>query len=370
MNHYPRMISCTVLVLVALAMASQAHAQFGRRENADRAQEASQLKRDSQKTQPQEAEKFPNATRKSPELQPTQKGGEKLNEIVGLYQAKNYPQTIQEADAYAATTDNAYEKSFAYQLAATAAADSGDNAEARDYFQKAIDANGLNNNAHYQTMYNLAVTQYQTGQNDAALATLNRLTAETKADLPEYARLRAGLLAQSGKGADAAPMFEQQYRQNPDDSAALNNAVALYQQANQFDKAGALLADAQAKGKLNDPKLYRALYVNQINQDKLQDALATIEAGSGKGLVPADADLANAYSVIGQKAYEKGDTAMAEDMFKRAAPLAKDGEPGLNLAKLLMNDGHKAEAATAAQAALAKGLQHPEQAQKIIQAGK
>ena len=271
-------------------------------------------------------------------------------------------------DALAAGSDNAYEKSFAYQLAATASADSGDNAKARDYFQKAIDANGLNNNEHYQVMYNLAVTQYQTGQKDAALATLNRLTSETKADLPEYGRLRAGLLADTGKGADAAAMFEKQYRQNPDDAAALNNAVALYEQSSDFDKAGALLADAQAKGKLNDPKLYRALYVNQINQGKLQDALSTIESGTGKGLVPADDNLANAYAVIGQKAYEKGDTAMALDMFKRAAPLAKDGEPGLNYAKLLMNEGHKAEAVQAAQAAVQKGgLKHPEDAQKIIQ---
>ena len=70
----------------------------------------------------QVVENFPDATRQSPHQQATKKGGSVLHELVELYQAKNYPETLTKADALLATTDNAYERSFASQIAANAAA--------------------------------------------------------------------------------------------------------------------------------------------------------------------------------------------------------------------------------------------------------
>ena len=66
-----------------------------------------------------------------------------------------------EAEALASTSTNAYERSFAYQLAGTAAADAGDKDKALADFKLAVDSNGLNNDEHYQVMFNLAVMQYQ-----------------------------------------------------------------------------------------------------------------------------------------------------------------------------------------------------------------
>lgn len=333
-------------------------AQVGRYDPAER--EAHKHKQDAET-----ASKFPNAKRESPQLTATKQGGKTLKELVDAYQAKNYADVIAKAEAFAPTTDNAYEKAFAYQLAGTAAADSHDNAKAMADFQKALDANGLDNDQHYQVMYNLAVVQYQQQQYDAALKTLDRYLAETGADPAESADLRASMLANLNQGGQAASMFEQTWRKNPADSKALANAVALYQQDKQYDKANALLLDAKAKGGL-DANGYRALYVGQISAGKDQDALATIAEGLGNGKIAQDDKLANAYTVLAQNAYAQGNPKAAIELYQKAAPIAADGEPALNLARVLMNEGRLPEAKQAAQQALDKGVKNTADAQKIL----
>ena len=268
-----------------------------------------------------------------------------------------------------ATTGNAYERSFASQIAAAAVAESGDDAKAVAYFKQAIDANGLDNNDHYVAMYNLAVTQYKVKQYAEALKTVERLTSETKSDAQEYDALKGTLLASLDRPADAAALYERMYARDPADKKALMNAVALYQQAENFAKADALLAGAKGKGQLTTPDEYRALYVGYINTGKLQDAISTIDEGLAKGVVQPSADLVKVYAVIAQTAYGDNDTKLAIDMYGRAAAISSDGEQGLNLAKVLLNEGRIAEAKKAAQQALDKGLKNPAEAKRILATG-
>jgi len=89
-----------------IAATGSAFAQVGRYDPAER---------EAHKQQKQDAEtaaKFPNAKRESPHLEATKKGGKGLNEIVEAYQSKNYADAIAKGEAFAAATDNAYEKSF------------------------------------------------------------------------------------------------------------------------------------------------------------------------------------------------------------------------------------------------------------------
>jgi tetratricopeptide (TPR) repeat protein len=353
-----RLAAALVAALLSIS-AMPSSAQVGRYDPAER--EAHKQKQH----QAEASSKFPNAKRESPNLQATKKGGKTLKDLVDAYQAKNYADAIAQGESFAATTDNAYEKAFAYQLAGTAAADSKDNAKAAADFQKAIDANGLDNDQHYQVMYNLAVVQYQLHQYDAALKTLDRYLAETGVDPSETAELRASMLANLNQGGQAAAMFEQTWRKNPADAKALANAVALYQQDKQFDKANALLVEAKAKGGL-DAEGYHALYVGQISAGKDKDALATINEGLASGKIAQDDKLANAYTVLAQNAFMAGDMKGAIELYKKAAPIAADGEPALNLARVLMNEGRLAEAKQAAQQALDKGVKHPDDAKKIL----
>jgi len=309
--------------------------------------------------------KFPNATRVSPETEATKSGGQVLTDVVALYQAKQYPEAIQKAEALASVSTNAYERSFAYQLAATAAADAGDKTKALADFKAAIDNNGLGNDEHYQVMFNLAVMQYQTQHPADALATIDRLMTETKSTTPQYLGLKAGALAQLNRAAEAAPIFEQIHAADPSNNQALMNAVAAYQQANQPAKANALLAAAQGTGGLKNAAQYRSLYVGYINDNKPKQALAVIDEGIAKGVIQPSADLAKAYSVIAQDAYASGDAATAIAMYGKAAPMAADGEPALNLARVLWNEKRFDEARVAAKQALQKGVADSAAARKL-----
>src|SRR5690606_14169000 len=123
----------------------------------------------------------------------------------------------------------AYDTSFAYTMAGNAAASSDQQARAADYIARAIAANGLDNDSHYATMYNLAVIQYGEEQYPAALATIDRFLAETKSDKPEHLAFRAGILANMGRDAEAAAAYLDLVAKNPGDKQLLMNAVAALQ---------------------------------------------------------------------------------------------------------------------------------------------
>ena len=310
---------------------------------------------------------YPQATRESPEAKAKGKGFEKLQALQESFEKQDNAAVIAQADAIGADAEtSAYEKAFAWQLAGNAAADLGDESKAVEYFKKALDANGLDNNSHYQVMYNLAVVQFGLDRHADALATLDRFLAETKSDKAEHQAFRAGILANSGQGDAAASIYAEQLAKNPDDMKLRMNAVAAYQAADQFDKANALLAEAQQKGLLTEPNQYRALYVGYINADKDKDALAVIDDGIAKGVIQPSPALAKDLMVLAQKAYYAGSDMDAVALYKRAAPMAADGEAWLNLAMILSDQGKGAEAKAAAQSALDKGVKKPEDARRIL----
>lgn len=324
-------------------------------------------KQDDETASSSSASLYPLATRVEPEAQASRAGTKRLQAISDAYEAGKYDQAIALAVEVGNDPEsNAYEKSFAYQVAGNAAAGSDKDAAAADFFAKAIAANGLNNNDHYTVMYNLTATQYGLNQNEQALKTLDRFLAETKSEKLEMQKLRGGILMQLDRNAEAAELFGKLIAAHPDDKTLRLNAVAAYQQAEQPDKAMALLADANAKGMLSSANEYRALYVSYINADRDKEALALIDEGIAKGVVEPGPDLAKVYMVIGQKAYYADNMTAAIDMYKRAAPIASDGEASLNLAKILFDTGKKAEAKVAAQQALEKGVKDAAQAKRLI----
>lgn len=373
-NLRPLTLAVAAALLAAFAVPTTSFAQSGYGDvgsDSMRARRAKRLKElgkgEDTKQQQEAAALYPQATRESPEAKSKGKGLKALQALQESFEKQDNAAVITQADAIGADADStAYEKAFAWQLAGNAAADLGDEAKAADYFKKAVDADGLDNNSHYQVMYNLAVVQFGLDRHADALATLDRFLAETKSDKPEHQAFRAGILANSGQGDAAAAIYAEQLAKNPDDMKLRMNAVAAYQAADQFDKANALLAEAQQKGLLDDPSQYRALYVGYINADKDKEALAVIDDGIAKGVVQPSPDLAKDLMVLAQKAYYAGSDLDAVALYKRAAPMAADGEAWLNLAMILEDQGKTAEAKAAAQSALDKGVKKPEDARRIL----
>jgi len=374
-NLRPLTMAIATALLAAFAVpVSTAHAQSGYGEvgsDSMRARRAKRLKElgkgEEAKQEAEAVALYPQATRESPEAKAKGKGLKALQALQESFEKQDNAAVIAQAEAIGADAGaGAYEKAFAWQLAGNAAADLGDEAKAADYFKRAIDANGLDNNSHYQVMYNLAVVQFGLDRHADALATLDRFLAETKSDKPEYQAFRAGILANSGQGDAAAQIYADQLAKNPDDMKLRMNAVAAYQAADQFDKANALLAEAQQKGLLTEPNQYRALYIGYINDDKDKEALAVIDDGVAKGVIQPSPELAKDLMVLAQKAYYAGSDADAVALYRRAAPMAADGEAYLNLAKILQDQGKAAEASAAAQSALDKGVKAPADARSIL----
>ena len=359
---------CAVLAtaVVVPAFAQDAGSTSMRDQRAKRMKELGKEK-GSDKQAAKEADMWPNATRKAPEEEAKGKNLKSLQEIQALYEKQDYAGAMASAEKVAATSClNAYEQSFAYQLAGASASELKDEAKSADYFKKAIDANGLDNNNHYTAMYNLVATYYSSGKSQEALTLLDRFLAETKSDKPEYQQLRAQLLAQTGKGGEAAKAFEDQLAKNPNDKRALLNAVSAYQAAGDDAKATALLEDGYKKGMLTEAKELQVLYTNYLNAERFKDAQKVIEEGAQKGILKEGPDLATAYSLLGQNAYYNGSDADALTFYGKAAPMAKDGEAYLNLAKIYRAQGKTADAKANAQKAMDKGLKKPQEAKEIL----
>lgn len=314
----------------------------------------------------QQPELFPLATRKPPERKTSSKEVKTANEIQAAYDAKQYADAIIKVDAATAESKNAYLLSYFYQLAADAWGKQGDQAKGADYYRKAVDADGLDNNGHYQIMFNLAVILSELDRDADALTYIDRYMTETKTETEQAVGLKAYLLNKLGRTAEGAALYEKMLVAKPGDVAILMNAVALYQQVENFDKANALLESARKQGLLKEANHYRTLFVGYVNASKYKEAQEVLEDGVVKGVIPPSQTLANDYSILAQNYLAEDKGAQAVDFYGRAAKVATNGEAALNLAKVLTYEDRIAEAKVAAREALAKGVKKPKDANNIL----
>ena len=361
---------CGALGLMVLAPSASAQQQSGttsmREQRAKRMAELGKNKDAEQKTE-EAAALYPSATRVQPEAKANPKIVKQLQEMQELFEKQENDKVIAKAEAIVAMPSaGAYEKSFAYSLAGNAAADKDDQAAAAGYFAKSVEANGLDNNSHFSTMYNLAVIQFGEEKYAESLVTMDRFLAETKSTKPEHAAFRAGILANMGRHDEAAVAYKKLVADNPGDKRLLMNAVAALQNADKFAEGNVLLEDAYKRGMLTEPRELRALYVGYMNASRWDDAQKVMDDGTAKGILQAGPELAKDYMVLAQNAYVDDKIPQAIALYGKAAPMAADGEAYLNLAKVLEYAGKKADAKAAAQKAIDKGVKKPEEAKAIL----
>lgn len=345
------------------------------------------------------AEEYPAATRKDPGLRASSRIAPRLNKVSEAHQAGD----LAAAEAAAAEIlgnekANAYERAITMRLLADLLLDV-DNERAKDYLRQSIELNGLANNEHYGSMLALAQIQMQEDDYTGALATLDRMLAETKSDKPEIQVLRGNALyrleryddaiavlepvikgnpdargdwtqllmasyAEGGRAGEAIALAEQIASRTPDDKRAQLNLASVYLQADDYPKAIAVYERLRQAGQLSEERDYRNLSALHLNNDNGERAaIEVINEGLAKGVLKGDyttyASLAQAYYFSDQ--YEK-----AIEAYRKAAPLDDDGGTYLNLAKVLANEGRTAESKAAAQQALDKGLPNPEEARKLL----
>lgn len=312
--------------------------------------------RKAQAANPAQPELFPQATRKPPEKKVSQKEAKTANEIQADFDANKFADVISKVDAFLPTSQNAYLNSYFAQLAASAELKLGDKAKAADYYLKTMQANGLDNNGHYQIMFNLAVTLNEVDREAEALTWVDRYLSETKNESEQALGLKAYVLSKLDRAAEGAAVYEKLVAAHPGDRTIMMNAVSLYQQADQDDKANALLENARKQGLLQSENEFRALFIGYVNADKYKEAEEVLVDGVGKGALKPSDDLANDYTLIAQNYLAQDKVPQAVDFYGRAAKVATSGSAYLNLAKVLRNENRVGEAKAAAREAVAKGL--------------
>lgn len=352
----------------------------------------------SQATKP--AAQYPNATRAEPAAKSSSKATPKLKKMISLIDADKVGEVRPLADEIIANADfNAYDRSFAAQIAAQAAYDTDDTPAAMAYLKQAIEFNGLDNNGHFGALMMLAQLQLQEDQYAEALASFDRFFAETKSSKPEHLVLKgnalyrldrfpeaAAVLKQAvetspepkadwmqllmgtyfemGQSAEAAKLAESIAAKNPADKRAQMNLAAAYLQGEMFPQAAAVMEKMRAAGQFTEEKDYRQLYATYANMEgKEKEVTAVIKEGLDKGVLKPDFQT---YLALGQSYYFSDQIAQAIDAYGKAAPLAPDGETYLNLAKILWQEDRVPAAKEAARQAIAKGVKKPDDARKII----
>lgn len=382
------------LALVFATTTANAQRSLEERRKNREAQQSSQSVA-SEQTGPQ----YPNATRQEPEAKASARMGQRLQRLSTAYNDGELDAVPALAeDILSQSNANDYDKSVAKRLLGAAQLGE-DPAAALESFKQALAFNGLGNNDHYDTMWLVAQLQAQEGQNEASLATLDTLAAETQAQVPEHLGLRGILLYQlerypeaitvldaavsaseapkpewtqmlmasyveTGERDKATALAEQIAANAPADKQSQLNLAATYIQNDQYAQAIPIYERLRAAGELTQESEYRNLMVMYLNSEgKEAEAIAVINEGLEKQLLKPDH---NTYTLLGQAYYFSDQAGPAIEAYRKAAPLAPDGEAYLNLAKILWGEGRMSEAKQAAQQALDKGLRSPEEARQIL----
>ncbi|MEA5667938.1 DUF4032 domain-containing protein, partial [Stenotrophomonas sp. MH1] len=265
---------------------------------------------------------FPEATRQEPNGKASSKMSGKLQKLFEAYNKSEFEQTRALADEIiAAEAANDYDKAVANQLASQAAYNLDDNAGAKQYLQQALTLNQLDNNGHYQALLMLAQLQIQDEQYAEGLANLDKYFAESKSNKPEELIIKGQALYQTEKYAEAIPVLraaiaaspepkdnwnqllmasyaeagqtgeavkeaEALASRNPSDKKAQLNLASMYMQADQMDKAAAVMDKLRASGQLTEEREYKQLYSIYANtENKERDVIAVINEGLEKGIL-------------------------------------------------------------------------------------
>lgn len=352
------------------------------------------------KKEPEPEPLFPNATRVEPKAKPVQRLQKDLQK---MYDASQEEGKEAEAEALALemlsnARAGAYEKSIANQVLGFARLNADNYPEAITYLQAAIDAGGLNNDQHFQLMYNIAQMQLAEEMYDESLATMERFIAETQSQKSEHLALKGNALYRLERYQDAVPVlkaametatsqqstlaqllmacyFELEQPQeaaaiaesllakDPDNKSLVRNLASIYINADMADKAMQLMDGARQRGLLTEERDYQQLYQLYHFNEKEAEAIATIKEGLEKGVLKPAVE---PYRVMAEAYYFSDKFEEAAQAYGQAATYATDGEPSLNQARMYAELERWSECKTAAQAAIAKGVKRTGEAWIIV----
>src|SRR5579859_5744688 len=235
---------------------------------------------------------YPNATRKEPKLDLTSEKDQKaINDGLDAVNNQDKEKAVQILQPIVDSSKSKYAQALALQGLANVHYNDGDVKGAIDLLKRALDNGVMPNDTYFQLEYMLAQFYLADEQYQPALDTIAKWRAEGKKETPDsyalegnaYYRLEKypeaiaaikkaqsmtdkpndswnqilmASYSESGQGEQAAQMAQQQLAANPNDTTALNNAVAVLMQTQKYPEAIALMEKAKAAGAFKTEKDY------------------------------------------------------------------------------------------------------------------
>jgi len=382
-----------VTFLMALALLAQSWTPAAA-QNPDRFSDRRSKQEDRGKGEKPEA-MFPLATREDPSIRLSSRDQRSIQKILDLSQGEPDDQAKAQAmgeELLAKSKVAPYTRAFVSRVMADIRLEQDDVQGAIDHLQAALDADAMSNDQHYQTMLMLAQTLINEDRAEEGLKMFDRLIDETKTDNPDYLIIKANALyqverypealeltkrlvaaspepksswqrllvamyAQTEQPLEAAKVLQELIAADPKDKALRTNLAGMYQEAGDNEAAVAVLNEMREQGLLTTDHDYRALYSLYANiEGHDADVIATINEGLQNGILEENVQ---AYTVLAQSYYFSDHIPEAIAAYKKAAEIATDGAPTLNLARIFASEGRYAEAKATANEALAKGLSTP-----------
>jgi predicted negative regulator of RcsB-dependent stress response len=348
------------------------------------------------------APQYPNATRKEPKLDLTdKKEQEALSKGLDAVQANNKDQATQLLQPLIDNSKSKYVQALALQGLARVHATNNDLPGGIDLLKRSLDNGVMPNDTYFTLELELAQFYLLNQQYQQSIDTVEKWRNEGKNDKPEshalegeaYYRMQkypeaiaAIKQAQSMAGAKADPRWnqllmlayndsgqkdkaaeiaKQQVASSPTDPTSFHNALSLDIQMNKYDDALKLMEEGKSKGLLsseNDYVTMAKLYMNKAQDQATQDpgpdsekAVQTLQDGMAKGVVKASAEN---YVLMGDAHMIGGDASAAAAAYEKAVPLASDGEPAYKAGVALVTENENTKAKQLLQQAISKGVKH------------
>lgn len=353
-----------------------------------------------------EETRYPNATRQAPKSDLSSQSDQKmLQSAIDAVNSGDDAKAQQEAQKVVDSSHSKYAKGIAMQVLANIKFNDQDYKGAIADYKQLLDLNSVANDAYFDSMYNMVAAYIADGQYQQALDELKvwreqgkRETAESYAlegnadyRLEKYPEAIAAMkkaismtdkpkeswnsilmasYSESGQAGQASSVIDDQLAKDPTNKALAHNALVVYTQANQPDKALALLDREQKQGMItaeddyvSAAKFYASIAQNEAKPDVALKGAQLLQQGFDKGAVKPSA--AN-YKLLGDSYMiaQKEDEALAA--YGKASPLAANGDLDYLRAEILGSQTEWAQARDVLQKGIARGVTHTGKAYLLL----
>lgn len=342
---------------------------------------------------------YPNATRSEPKTDLTAKDQKPLQQGLNALNSGDDAKAQELLQKVLTESKSKYAQGIALEGLANIKFNASDYKGAIENYKKLIELNSLPNDAHFDSMYNMVNAYVGDEQYEAASAALKtwreqgkRETADSYAlegnidyrmqkypeaiaaikkaqsltDQPKesWNTILMAAYNESGQTGQASSVIDEQLAKNPNDKKIIQNALVIYSQSNENEKAVKLLDREHSQGLMTEENDYltgaRIYARTGQNMDNGGDQVALkgaalLQEGLSKGVVKASADN---YKLLGDTYMIANDQGKALEAYNKAAPLATNGDIDYRRAQVIGAQQNFAEAKAAIEKAIARGVTH------------